>query len=78
MFMQGSGNDLFEMGGPYRRKKTHKCDKEISKKFRLRRRTKDLDQIENDLKPENRDRVLREAVDEDLPGGGNFLCLECR
>lgn len=62
----------------YRRKKMHKCNNDISRKYRLRRRTKDMDQIENDLIPENCERLLREVVDEDLPGGGHFLCVECR
>lgn len=56
----------------------HRSDNEIYRKYRLRRRTKDLDQIENDLIPENKERLLREVIDEDLPGGGHFLCVECR
>ena len=28
--------------------------------------------------PENRDRLLKEVIDEDLPGGGYHLCVECR
>lgn len=64
--------------GIYRRKKVHRSDNEIYRKYRLRRRTKDLDQIENDLIPENKERLLREVIDEDLPGGGHFLCVECR
>lgn len=63
--------------GIYRRSRTHKGIKDLSKKCRLRRRTKDLDQIERDLLPENRERLLKEVISEDLPGGGNFLCVEC-
>lgn len=64
--------------GIYRRSRTHKAIKDNSKKCRLRRRTKDLDQIEKDLLPENVERLLKEVIDEDLPGGGHFLCVECR
>lgn len=63
--------------GIYRRSRTHKGIKDFSKKCRLRRRTKDLDQIEKDLMPENKDRLLQEVINEDLPGGGHFLCVEC-
>lgn len=63
--------------GIYRRSRTHKGIKDLSKKCRLRRRTKDLDQIEKDLIPENKDRLLKEVINEDLPGGGHFLCVEC-
>ena len=27
--------------------------------------------------PENKDRLLQEVINEDLPGGGHFLCVEC-
>ena len=58
--------------GIYRRSKTHKGRKELSKKFRLRRRTKDRDQIVEDLEKG----VCRE-FDKDLPGGGQFECVHC-
>ena len=69
-------NFLFLMG-IYRRSRTHKGIKDLSKKCRLRRLTKDLDQIEQDLIPGNKDRLLKEVISEDLPGGGQFLCVEC-
>ena len=73
------GHDPFKFSpmGIYRRSRTHKGIKDLSKKCRLRRRTKDLDQIERDLIPGNKERLLKEVVSEDLPGGGNFLCVEC-
>jgi len=67
------------MGGGYRRKKTHKVTKAISGTFRLRNRTKDLDQVAEDLVrvvADGRASVLPE-YDEDLPGGGQYLCVEC-
>lgn len=67
------------MGGGYRRKKTHKVSKAISGAYRLRRRTKDLDQVADDVvrvETLGRDAVLP-PYDEDLPGGGQFLCVEC-
>jgi bud site selection protein 20 len=66
------------MGGVYRRKKTHHGRLEFYRKCRLRNRTKDLDQIQEDLVPQNREKLLKAVLDEDLPGGGEFLCVECR
>ena len=66
------------MGATYRRKKTHHGRLEFYSKCRLRNRTKDLDQIQTDLVPVNCERLLKEVLDEDLPGGGEFLCVECR
>lgn len=66
------------MGGVYRRKKTHYGRKEFYRSCRTCNRTKDLDQIQEDLVPENTVKLLREVVDEELPGGGQFLCVECR
>ena len=68
------------MAGGYRRKKTHKSQKAISGQYRLRRRTKDLDQIVEDLDKTvsaGTPGSLSVPYDEDLPGGGQFLCVEC-
>ena len=37
--------------GPYRRKKRNKGDHPIKEKYRTKRKTKDLDEIQDDLKP---------------------------
>ncbi|KAJ2039721.1 hypothetical protein IW146_007173, partial [Coemansia sp. RSA 922] len=37
----------------------------------------DLDQIQEDLKPENKQRLLSLPEDEDLPGLGQHYCVEC-
>lgn len=63
--------------GRYRRKRIHKNVKDIKKKYRTKRRTKDLDQIHEDLKPENAERLREQEVDLDLPGGGQHYCLHC-
>lgn len=59
--------------GIYRRSRTHKARKELSKKNRLRNRTKDLDQIVEDIEQGRR----TVEYDEDLPGGGQYQCIEC-
>ncbi|XP_065837875.1 zinc finger protein 593-like [Oscarella lobularis] len=62
--------------GRLRRKRVHKNIKDTKKKFRTRRRTKDIDQIHDDLKPENAEQLKRQN-DPDLPGFGQHYCLEC-
>ncbi|PVU86266.1 hypothetical protein BB560_006778 [Smittium megazygosporum] len=62
--------------GRLRRSRVHKGIKDVSKKYRLRRRTKDLDQIHNDLGTENQE-TPQLPLDEDLPGLGQFYCTEC-
>jgi bud site selection protein 20 len=58
--------------GIYRRSRTHKARKDISKKYRTRRRTKDLDQVVAQLEGGH-----RQEYDEDLPGAGQHECVEC-
>ncbi|KAJ2386763.1 hypothetical protein GGI23_006423, partial [Coemansia sp. RSA 2559] len=60
-----------------RRKRMHCNNKELHHKYKTKRRTKDLDQIQEDLKPENKAQLLGQELDEDLPGLGQFYCVEC-
>lgn len=62
--------------GRLRRKRMHKNIKDIKKKYRTKRRTKDLDQVHVDMKEENAKELL-DKRDPDLPGGGAFYCLNC-
>ena len=63
--------------GRLRRKRMHKNDKDLKKKYRTRRRTKDLDQIHEDMKPQKAAKLLSQEPDTDLPGSGQFYCLQC-
>lgn len=65
------------MGKPQRKKRTHKNIKDFKKKFRTRRKTKDIDQIHDDTKPEKIDLYLHQKIDPDLPGEGQHYCLYC-
>merc|ERR1712039_270717 len=47
------------------------------KGWRTKRRTKDLDQIDNDLKPENTVKFTARAIELDKPGLGQFYCVHC-
>jgi hypothetical protein len=37
-----------------------------------------LDQIHDDLRPENVEKLKTQPLDVDLPGLGQFYCIECR
>eukprot|EP00053_Salpingoeca_punica_P005036 m.52321 g.52321 ORF g.52321 m.52321 type:complete len:168 (+) comp13060_c0_seq1:105-608(+) len=65
------------MTGPSRRKRMHKNILDTKKRFRTRKRTKDHDQIVNDLKAENVMKLIHHPVDGDLPGLGQFYCIHC-
>lgn len=64
------------MPGPQRRKKFHRGDTHLRKGWRLRRRTKDLDQIDEDLQS-RANQLLNEAVDIDRAGFAQHYCIHC-
>lgn len=55
------------------RRKTSKT-KEYKKSHDVKRRTRDIDQIQDDVA---RTEPVAFEVDEDLPGQGQFYCVEC-
>lgn len=63
------------MGGPYRRKRTLKANKELYRSHRTKNRQKDLDQIQQDLTSDNVYKTVQ--PDPDLPGLGQFQCFAC-
>ncbi|XP_020616599.1 zinc finger protein 593-like [Orbicella faveolata] len=63
--------------GRLRRKRMHKNDKHLKKKYRTRRRTKDLDQIHEDMQPKNAAKLKSQECDMDLPGSGQYYCIHC-
>lgn len=63
--------------GRLRRKRMHKNDKHLKKKYRTRRRTKDLDQIHEDMQPKNVAKLKSQECDMDLPGSGQYYCIHC-
>ena len=65
------------MGRPQARKKQHKGDKPMKERFRLKRKTKDLDEIHADLKNENVKQFLQQEIDHDKPGSAQFYCVHC-
>ncbi|PHZ13830.1 uncharacterized protein RHIMIDRAFT_250030 [Rhizopus microsporus ATCC 52813] len=63
--------------GRLRRKRTHHSIRDNYRKQRTRAYTRDLDQIHDDLKPDNYEKMKHQEVDTDLPGLGQHYCVEC-
>ncbi|XP_053685672.1 zinc finger protein 593 homolog [Sabethes cyaneus] len=61
---------------PYARKKMHDGDTHLRRRWRLRNRKKDLDEIDADLK-KNSEQLLNQEVDLDKPGFAQFYCIHC-
>ncbi|CAB1432476.1 unnamed protein product [Pleuronectes platessa] len=58
---------------------SHKSDKKkhIAKTWKTKRKTKDLDQIHSDMKPETAAQLLKQEVDFDVTGCAQHYCLHC-
>ncbi|KAL3883420.1 hypothetical protein ACJMK2_029737 [Sinanodonta woodiana] len=63
--------------GRYARKRKHKGDKPLKEKYRTKRKTKDLDEIHEDMKEGNAEKLLNAEIDHDKPGAAQFYCLHC-
>lgn len=60
-----------------RRSRTHHGIRDIYRKYRTRNYARDLDQIHEDLKPENLEKIKNQPLDPDKPGLGQNYCVEC-
>ncbi|CAG9332182.1 unnamed protein product [Blepharisma stoltei] len=65
------------MGQPQRRKKKTAGDKSKHRAIKQKHYDKDIDQVHHDLKPEVAQKLISQPLDEDLPGQGQFYCIEC-
>ncbi|XP_033216422.1 uncharacterized protein LOC117172515 isoform X1 [Belonocnema kinseyi] len=61
----------------YKRKKYHRGDTQLKKGWKTKRRQKDLDEIDDDLKDEKADKLLNQKVDFDKPGAAQHYCIHC-
>ncbi|XP_011883034.1 PREDICTED: zinc finger protein 593 homolog [Vollenhovia emeryi] len=61
----------------YKRKKYHRGDTHLKKGWRTKRRTKDLDEINEDLREENARSLLNQEPDFDRPGAAQHYCVHC-
>ena len=60
-----------EPHGIYR--STHNARRDVHRAARTRARVKDLDQIQTDLRPENKGKLELQPIDEDKPGLGQHV-----
>ncbi|XP_063167883.1 zinc finger protein 593 [Candoia aspera] len=59
-----------------RRTGSHKTHS-LARQWKTKRRRRDLDQIHQDMLPENAANLLRQEPDPDLPGNAQHYCLHC-
>ncbi|KAM6428302.1 zinc finger protein 593 [Liasis olivaceus] len=59
-----------------RRTGSHKTHS-LARQWKAKRRRRDLDQIHQDMLPENAQKLLRQELDPDLPGNAQHYCLHC-
>lgn len=65
------------MAGKQRRKHNVAKHKENGKTRRTRNYKRDLDQIIDDLEPENLIKLTNQPISEDKPGLGQYYCVWC-
>ena len=65
------------MGHAQRRKGNTAKHKQIGKSRKTKRYQRDIDQIVNDIQPQNIIKFNNLEIDEDLPGLGQFYCVFC-
>lgn len=65
------------MGKPQKRKKHTAMNKNTHRTIKMKHYAKDIDQVVGDLQPENKEKLINQEKDEDLPGQGQFYCVEC-
>ena len=65
------------MGQPMRKRNNTAKHKQYGKIRRTRNKTKDIDQILEDLLPQNIGKLEQQPIDENLPGLGQHYCVSC-
>ncbi|XP_016972830.1 zinc finger protein 593 homolog [Drosophila rhopaloa] len=64
------------MGMVTKRKKMHYGDTHLQRRWRVRNRRRDLDQIDDDLRTKSGE-LINQNVDLDKPGFAQFYCVHC-
>ena len=57
--------------------RNHHGIRDIKRKVSTKNRTRDLDQIVEDLQPEKAEKLANQPFDLELPGQGQHYCIEC-
>ena len=58
-------------------KKRSTSHNNYGKRLKTKRSTKDVDQIHEDMAPKNKEKLLNQPINDDLPGRGQNYCLHC-
>ncbi|XP_054714045.1 zinc finger protein 593-like [Uloborus diversus] len=61
----------------YSRKKGNHGYSAKRKQLKMRKRTRDLDEIDVDMRPENAKQLLNQKIDVDVPGCAQYYCIHC-
>ncbi|KAH8289240.1 hypothetical protein KR054_002067 [Drosophila jambulina] len=64
------------MGMVQKRKKMHYGDTHLQRRWRVRNRRRDLDQIDDDMRTRSAE-LINQNVDLDKPGFAQFYCVHC-
>ncbi|EDV92078.1 zinc finger protein 593 homolog [Drosophila grimshawi] len=64
------------MGMVQKRKKMHYGDTHLQRRWRVRNRRRDLDQIDDDMRTQSAE-LINQNVDLDKPGFAQFYCVHC-
>ncbi|KAL7744170.1 hypothetical protein ACLKA6_009145 [Drosophila palustris] len=64
------------MGMVQKRKKMHYGDTHLQRRWRVRNRRRDLDQIDDDMRTRSGE-LINQNVDLDKPGFAQFYCVHC-
>lgn len=64
------------MGMVQKRKKMHYGDTHLQRRWRVRNRTRDMDQIDKDLQTQSA-QLINQEVDLEKPGFAQFYCVHC-
>ncbi|EGC28545.1 hypothetical protein DICPUDRAFT_44131 [Dictyostelium purpureum] len=56
---------------------THTKNKQYKRARSTKNRAKDIDQIYNEIQPENQEKFTKFEADPDLPGMGQSYCMHC-
>lgn len=64
------------MGMVQKRKKMHYGDTHLQRRWRVRNRRRDLDQIDDDMRTRSGE-LINQSVDLDKPGFAQFYCVHC-
>uniref|UniRef100_A0A7S3JMA2 C2H2-type domain-containing protein n=1 Tax=Euplotes harpa TaxID=151035 RepID=A0A7S3JMA2_9SPIT len=65
------------MGTVQRRRGNTAKNKQYRKARATKNYTRDIDQVVDDLQPGKKEKLQNQPIDEDLPGMGQFYCIEC-